>query len=168
MDKKLVELGAVLGLVLLALAYLAIRSWRGKAIAHAKFLPELPTAFASAGDQLAAAASYVVTTFGGSPLERVMAHGLGNRGKAALYLSENGVVIERQGENALHLANASIVSVETATATLDRVVERDGLVVITWSTDTGKFDTYLRILNTEFREALISAFAKAPKAQKVG
>jgi hypothetical protein len=97
-----------------------------------------------------------------------MAHGLGNRGKATLRLSETGLVIERQGEKTLHLANERIFSVETATATLDRVVERDGLVVISWSTDTGKFDTYLRILNTEFREALLGAFAKAPTAQKVG
>lgn len=168
MDEKLVELGAVLALVLVALAYLAIRSWRGKAIAQSKFLPQLPSEFSLAGDLRETAASYVVTTFAGAPLERVMAHGLGNRGKATLRFSESGLVIERQGEKTLHLANERIYSVATATATLDRVVERDGLVVISWSTDTGKFDTYLRILNTEYREALLGAFAKAPTAQKVG
>lgn len=168
MNQKLVELASVLALVLLALGYLAIRSWRGKAMAHAKFLPELPAPFAAAGDSISTTASYVVTTFAGTPLERLMAHGLGNRGKAVLELNDGGLVIERQGENALHLANASIVSVETATAALDRVVERDGLVVVTWSSTTNQFDTYLRILNSDFREALLRAFAKAPTAQKVG
>lgn len=168
MDQKLVEMFGVLSLVLIALGYLAVRSWRARAIAHAKALPELPAAIEGSDSDIKAEASYVVTTFAELPLERVMAHGLGNRGKAQLRLSASGLSIHRIGEEALHLASSSIESVGTATATLDRVVEREGLVVITWSSGANRFDTFLRILNHDFREALLNAFAPRQNPQKVG
>ena len=168
MEQKLVEMFSVLSLVLVALGYLAVRSWRARAISHARVLPELPILLERSSSDMSADAAYVVSTFADAPLERFMAHGLGNRCKAHLRLNSAGLSIDRIGEAPLHLASSSIESVGTATATLDRVVERDGLVVVTWSSGVNRFDTYLRILNHEFRDALLNAFASRQTPQKVG
>jgi hypothetical protein len=165
--EKLSEMAAVMGIVLIALAYLAIRGWRSRSAAQSKLIAQLPSGFEPAGDNKVSDLYYVVTTVSGAPLERIIRFGLGNRGKAVANLSEAGLILDRTGEEPLFLDASSIKSANTASATIGKAVERDGLVVVTWTNGTAEFDTYLRVLNQEFRVQLLNAYAIST-AKKVG
>jgi hypothetical protein len=56
------------------------------------------------------------------------------------------VLLRITGEPDVFLDRASIVGVGRATWTIDRAVERDGLVVLSWRLDTATVaDSYLRL-----------------------
>jgi hypothetical protein len=88
---------------------------------------------------------YVATTRHGEPLERLASPGLGFRSKAAIVVADAGLALEIPGQERIVLPAARLVEVAQATVAIDRVVERDGLVRVTWRTDPGSIvDTYLR------------------------
>lgn len=165
--QKLSEMAAVMGIVLIALAYLAIRSWRARSASQSKLIAELPSGFAPVDANKAAEIFYVVTTVAGAPLDRITRLGLGNRGKAKATLSAAGLILDRTGEESLFLEASAIKTVNTTSATIGKAVERDGLVVVTWTNGTADFDTYLRVLNQDFRAQLLSEYAIST-AKKVG
>ena len=136
-------------------AGLAIRNWRTRA--------DLQSAgFSAPAEELALASSpwakvsaqYVATTVFGEPLNRVNAYGLGIRGKASISLHESGIAIDRKGERSLAIALASLDSFEFAQATIDRVVERDGLLQINWNHEQNRFSTFLRVSRLSDRKTL--------------
>ena len=161
MRDQLLQMTGVLALVIAALGYLALRSWRGAIITQQRMLPALPAVPATADRTGAFECQYVVSTIAGEPLNRIKAHGLGHRGKALVsFVPADGnrltVVVDRVGEATLAIAEGSIVSVELASATLDRAVEKDGLVCVRWTSNATAFDTYLRVMNSELRERLLA------------
>ncbi|ROS54395.1 hypothetical protein [Frigoribacterium sp. PhB24] len=90
-------------------------------------------------------AFYVATSRGGDPLDRVVVHGLGFRARAIVSVHAEGVRLEIAGEPALLIRASSLRGVDRATWTIDRVVERDGLVLVGWRLGDVDLDTYLRI-----------------------
>ena len=88
---------------------------------------------------------YVATVFVDRPLERVWAYGLGGRGRAILGLSDEDLVIDRIGERSLTIPLASIRGVIRGGATIDRGVEKSGLVQIKWTLGTALLLTSIRI-----------------------
>lgn len=143
MDRSLLlALVIVFGLLLLALM---IAGWRTRRRRQGE-LPEPP----SAPHELAAvlgsfAGKYVATSRAGEPLERIVSHGLGFRGKATTAVTADGILIERVGERAVWIPQSSITDVRRATWTIDRVVEPDGLNLIEWSFGGLTVDTTLRL-----------------------
>ncbi len=109
-----------------------------------------PSVASSATDAIAG--FYVSTVFAQSPLKRVWAHGLGGRGKALLSVSEAGVVIERQGERDLLIEASQLIAATRASATIDKGVERDGLLVLLWSLGDEELATHLRIVAKSQRQ----------------
>jgi hypothetical protein len=96
----------------------------------------LPAAPADPGaDRVVVDGLYLATTFAGRPLERVSAHGLGFRARARIAVTDTGVRIDRDGTAPLILPAGSVSGAGTATWTLDRGVEPDGLTVLAWSLD---------------------------------
>lgn len=89
-------------------------------------------------------ALYVATSRGGDPLDRVVVHGLGFRGRANVSVHAEGVRLEIAGESAVLIRASSVRGVDRATWTIDRVVERDGLVLVGWRLGDVDLDTYLR------------------------
>jgi len=97
---------------------------------------------------------YVATTPVGEPLERLAVQGLAFRGAAHLEVLPEGVVLRIAGEVANFLPAERIVSAGEASFAIDRGVEPEGLVAITWfvqlahPTDTQavapRVDSYLR------------------------
>jgi len=88
---------------------------------------------------------YVATTRQGEPLERIAAPGLGFRSRADITVADAGIALDIPGQQRLVVPAARIVDVAQATVAIDRVVEKDGLVRVTWRTDPGTLvDTYLR------------------------
>lgn len=88
---------------------------------------------------------YVATTRHGEPLERLAIAGLGFRSRVTVTVTDAGVALDLTGQPRIFLATDRIDAVDRATVAIDRVVEKDGLVRLTWRTDTGPLvDTYLR------------------------
>lgn len=146
--------GALLVTVALALVLLGVIAWawlrrtRRDAALHAPF-GEAP-----AGAPVLAAHDvlYVATTRHGEPLERLAIRGLGFRSRATLSISAAGVAVDLTGQPRLFIPNSRITDVAQATVTIDRVVERDGLVRLSWSIDENTVvDSYFRPQNASAR-----------------
>jgi hypothetical protein len=101
-------------------------------------------------------AQYVATIFADRPLDRVLAHGLAHRGKAAISVSPSGVYISRTGERSFVIPSKQISNVTTGNAVIDRVVEKDGLVSIRWTLGEVELETYLRFVSASERAAAVS------------
>jgi hypothetical protein len=92
---------------------------------------------------------YVATTVAGEPLNRIAVNGLGFRSKVSVTVAESGIVLALRGTPDIFVPVAVLRDVTRATWTIDRVVERDGLVLIAWTlgqtpTET-RVDSYLRL-----------------------
>lgn len=92
---------------------------------------------------------YVATVFASRPLERVWAFGLGIRGKAEIRSLPDGLSIYRQGETSFFVPFESLPAVERASATIDRGVERGGLIQIRWWLGNQELITSLRITTNQ-------------------
>lgn len=88
---------------------------------------------------------YVATTAHDQPLERLAIAGLGFRSRADVTVTDAGVAIDLTGKPRIFLPVARITDVAQATVAIDRVVEKDGLVRLTWRLDDDTVvDSYLR------------------------
>ena len=97
-------------------------------------------------------ALYVATTRHGEPLERLAIRGLGFRSRADLTVTSAGVALDLTGQPRFFLPTERIVEVAQATVAIDRVVERDGLVRISWRVDADTVvDSYLRAQDASAR-----------------
>lgn len=113
-----------------ALAGMAL-SWRRRSRGQRGLI--LPAPPADPGDErLTVTGLHLATTFAGRPLERVTAQGLGFRAQARITVLDRGVRIDRAGAEPLLLPVSCIAGAGTATWTLDRGVEPDGLTVLAW------------------------------------
>lgn len=112
---------------------------------------------------------YVATTKHGSPLDRIGVAGLGFRSKATVTVTTEGVFLSMPGQTEIHLPASAIEGVGRATWTIDRVVERDGLVMIAWRSagDTPTtLDTYLRTSEDADATLLVTTIATIAPADK--
>ena len=88
---------------------------------------------------------YVATTRHGEPLERLAIRGLAFRSRADVTVTDRGVALDLVGQPRMFLPTERIAGIEQATVAIDRVVERDGLVRLSWTAETGEVvDSYLR------------------------
>lgn len=105
------------------------------------------------------AALYVATTRHGEPLERLAIKGLGFRSRADVAVTDAGVALDLTGQPRVFLATDRIAGVAQATVAIDRVVEPDGLVRLSWRPDDiTVVDSYLRPQDASAR-ALADAVA---------
>ncbi|WP_173924135.1 hypothetical protein [Agromyces sp. Marseille-P2726] len=146
-------IGAVVAAVIIAVAaWLMVRSWRRRTRRD-----EAMSAYAvpaSHGEpRLAAEALYVATTPASEPLERLAVHGPAFRGSARIEGLPEGVVLRIAGETPTLLPADRIEGAGVASFALDRAVEPEGLVAITWIANTDdpdaaaagpRVDSYLR------------------------
>lgn len=109
-----------------------------------------PAPWIDAVPSLVVEALYIATTRAGDPYDRIFAHGLGFRGRTRVAIDPEGVQLVAD-RTEVRIPADRIRSVERATWTIDRVVERGGIVVIAHELGTD-VDTYLRIIGDD-REA---------------
>lgn len=109
-------------------------------------LPELPRPPADLGGPLAEVMSgvYVGTAFATSWQDRVVARGLGPRSNASASLTESGVLIDREGADAIFLPVVSIVDARLAPGLAGKVVGAGGLLVIRWRLGDTELDSGMR------------------------
>ena len=103
---------------------------------------------------------YVATSRTGDALERIVVRPLAYRGRATVEVCDRGVVLRISGERPCFIPVESIEEVAPAQATIDRAVERDGLVAIRWRlAPTESVETYLRVVDPAARRRLFDALA---------
>lgn len=156
MDKLLPTIGILL-VVVIVLA-LAVVGWRRRVRRDAPAgggypAPQAPAAPTASSDVL-----YVATTAAGQPLERLALPGLAYRGTGIVEVSSQGVQLRVSGEQPVFIAASALTGVGPATVAIDRVVERDGLLRIGWTTSGGAAaDSYFRVVDPAGRAALTAA-----------
>jgi len=97
-------------------------------------------------------ALYVATTRHGDPLERLAIRGLGFRSRTDLTVTTAGIALDLTGQPRFFLPVERLIDIAQATVTIDRVVERDGLVRLTWQVDADTIvDTYIRLQEASTR-----------------
>lgn len=158
MEQQLTQLTGALLVAVAAFAYLALRAWRNHALEQARVLGDLPPEIAHTEAQTSEG-FYVATTIADEPLNRLKAKGLGMRGRAQIEYSKDGVSVWRVGEDALHIPISAVLTVDQATAVIDRAVEAGGLSRISWLSNNSGLDTYLRFANGSEQRKFHAAFA---------
>lgn len=113
---------------------------------------------------------YVATTLAGDRLNRVAVRGLGFRAKATITVADRGIVLALRGSDDVFIPVEQVLRVDRATWTIDRAVERDGLIHISWTLGppgTGTdLDSYFRLdSSVELLDALTTIFP-APIGRK--
>ena len=98
---------------------------------------------------------YVATTAAGNPLDRIAVHGLGFRSSASLTVTATGVLVQRPGSDDVWIPRDDVIDRRTATWTIDRVVEHDGLELLEWNLGGKPVESYFRLIQPlEFEKAI--------------
>ncbi|MGF2948033.1 PH-like domain-containing protein [Microbacterium alcoholitolerans] len=98
---------------------------------------------------------YVATTKHDQPLERVAIRPLTYRARGELVLTDRGVALSLDGAPTVFLASGRLVAADRATVTIDRVVERDGLIRLVWRAADGILvDSFLRLASADPQQIL--------------
>lgn len=146
--------------VVVGLAVLGMwRGWRNRGRRQAD-LAELPPVPADRGPLLARAEGrYIGTVRSGAWLDRVVAHGLGPVGEAALEVTSAGVLLDRVGAEPVFIPVADLIGSGTGKGLAGEVVERDGLAIIGWRLGDARLDTGFRATSAADQRAALSALA---------
>lgn len=102
---------------------------------------------------------YVSTTLAGQYLERVAAHGLGMRAQAVVRVGSAGVLVARQGAPDVFIPRGALLGVRLERGMIGKFVEREGLVVLTWSLGEATLDSGLRLRHRSDRARVVEAVA---------
>ncbi|MCU1545782.1 MAG: hypothetical protein JWP30_882 [Homoserinimonas sp.] len=159
MDRP-VLMGIVL-VVLVGLLALMYLGWRGRQRRQSGLPKTQPVPADRGADLISTEVFYVATTMANEPLNRVAVSGLGYRARASVTVSERGVILAIPGEADAFIPAAHLRGVDRATWTIDRVVEKGGLIVLAWNLTaddtTVAVDSYLRLADGSTEAALVSA-----------
>lgn len=156
MDSRIGPGAIVIALLALLLTLMYV-GWKARQRRQAKLPRPRPVPDAPGARILTQNLFYVASTLADQPLNRIAVSGLGYRARASVIVFESGVALQIPGEPDAFLPAADITGVDRATWTIDRVVERDGLVRIAWRLGDTAIDSYLRVSEPADPVALISA-----------
>ena len=141
-------------LILVALVTLVLQTVR-KRIAKQSDLGSLNAETALNGNLLAVAfGQYVSTVFSGNTLQRVMSHGLMHRGRAEIRVLSDGIQVLRTGEQSFSIPQSLIVNVTRSNVTIDRAVEKNGMVSVSWMLGATQVESNFRLNSDDDSEQL--------------
>jgi hypothetical protein len=133
----------IVAVVLVAALALMLRSWRRRKRAQSEIaVPSaVPTDFI---ELVRAETLYLATTPDGSPFERIAVRGLGFRARFDAIVADSGIILPIPGETAVFIPASAIREISTASWTIDRGIEPNGLTVIRWTLGDTQLDSYFR------------------------
>ncbi|MEO8107891.1 MAG: hypothetical protein ABI720_11300, partial [Actinomycetes bacterium] len=111
---------------------------------------------------------YLGATRSGDWLDRIVVHGLGVPSKAQVVVSDQGVWILRQGAADLFIASGDVVDVRHDRASAGRVLEAEGVLLITWSHNGTLIDIGLRVPEAAVAESLRVAIVQTSSITNQG
>jgi len=141
-------IGFAMVMLVFLIASLVAIGYRNKSRAETLATPPL----AEATDCNGVECMYVSTVYAETPLKRLLAHGMGPRGRATVAVNDDGISVCRQGERSYLIPKAEIKGVGKSSATIDRAVEPGGLVSINWNHHGREFITNLRFSDSQSRQ----------------
>ena len=168
MNVKDLSLLFTLVLIGVALTLIAV-GWRNRLRRQSDVEP-LPAVPAGLGAPLAAAdGQYVASTTAGDWLDRIAVHQLGLRTNAQLSVHPQGVLFERAGAGPVFIPAASLTGVRQESGMAGKFVEKDGLLVLSWTLGAKELDTGFRTRRAEDKALLLSTLqdliSAAPQAE---
>jgi len=102
-------------------------------------------------------AIYVDTVLAEQPLERVVAHGLGQRARARVTVGDGGSWrIERDGAPHLTIPAADLAEITSGPGMAGKFIGGDGLLVLRWRLGDQLLDTGLRLARRADHDLLLS------------
>lgn len=155
MDRLLPTL--IIGAVILGVFGLMLLGWRNRRRRQGAVARPLVAPAALGAASVAVEGWYVATTLADQPLERVAVHGLGFRAQASAGVHPEGLVLAVRGQDPILIAPDALRGAGRATWAIDRVVEKDGLILIGWLLGDTPVDSYLRVPDTTAATALVTA-----------
>jgi hypothetical protein len=153
---RLVPSLIIAGVILLVFA-LMLAGWRARRRRQAGIARPLPAPATLGAASLDVDGWYVATTHGDQPLERIAVHGLGFRARSTISVHPEGLVVAVRGRDPFLIERSALRGAGRATWAIDRVVERDGLVLIGWMLGDTPVDTYVRLPEPTAATALVTA-----------
>lgn len=153
MDKVLPGL-AMLAVAAVVFALIGM-GWRNR-LRRQSDIEQLPAVPPELGAPLVAAdGQYVASTTAGDWLDRIAVHGLGIRTNARLTVHPKGVLMDRSGAPALFIPTASLSGVRQDSGMAGKFVEKDGLLVLSWTLGAHQLDTGFRTRRAADKPALL-------------
>ena len=141
---ELIVPGLIILAIIVAIVALMAVGWNNRGRRQSGLGP-LPQPPAELGDVVHTEdALYLATTRAEAPLDRIAVRGLGFRAPARVSVTATGILLELVGETPFFIEKSRLSGVGVATWTVDRVVERDGLVFLRWVLGETALDSYLR------------------------
>ena len=164
MDRVLPTIIVVAVLVLVLL--LMLRGWRRRTRRDSTAGGGYEAPATASGALAEAETFYVATTRSGEHLERLAIPGLAFRGRGRVTASVDGVTIAVKGESPVFVAAQALAAIGATNTAIDRVVEKDGLLRLSWITTAGvAVDSFLRVVDPADRPQLIGAVNSILPAQ---
>jgi len=166
MDKILPGL-AMLAVIAVVFVLLFI-GWRNR-LKRQSDVEQLPAVPAELSLPLASAdGQYVATTTAGDWLDRIAVQGLGIRTNAELTVHPEGVLFERSGAGPVFIPADRLTGVRQDSGMAGKFVEKDGLLVVSWTLGNRELDTGFRTRRADDKPAVLKAFQElisaAPQA----
>jgi hypothetical protein len=168
MDRLLVLGIATLALVAVAFVLLTI-GWRNRLRRQSDVDP-LPGVPAELGGPLAAAdGQYVASTTAGDWLDRIAVQNLGLRTNAGLSVHPEGALFDRAGAGPVFIPTGRLTGVRLESGMAGKFVEKDGLLVLSWTLGARELDTGFRTRHAEDKTILLNTLqdliSAAPQAE---
>ncbi|ORC22267.1 hypothetical protein A7979_00465 [Rothia nasimurium] len=122
------------------------RGWRGRQTRQAGVgeLAPVPNQYEDAESALAVPGVYIATTAMGDWLDRIATHTLGVKATGTFFIFDDAAIIARDGAEDVFIPATDILAVRTEAGMSGKFVEKDGLVVVTWSLAGTPVDTGFR------------------------
>lgn len=100
---------------------------------------------------------YVDTVLAEQPLERIVAHSLGQRANAAVTLGDGGSWrLEREGPADLTIPGSAVSEITSGPGMAGKFIGGDGLLIIRWRLGDQLLDTGLRLARRADHDLLLS------------
>lgn len=130
--------------------------WRNRARRQADYAKPAPVPENLPATTLTVKALYLSTTPADRALDRLVVPGLGFRADAVISASASGLILALRGEQSIFVAASALVGIEPATLTIDRVVEKDGLLRLRWMLGDNTVDSYFRLFEESDRREFLT------------
>ena len=103
---------------------------------------------------------YVSSTPARNWQDRIVAHGLGGRATSIVRLTEDGVLIDREGADPIFVPITDLVEVTTAPGIAGKVMgQADGILIIRWRLGETELDSGIRADDRDEQAEFIAAAA---------
>ncbi|XAS69357.1 hypothetical protein V3C33_08950 [Micrococcaceae bacterium Sec5.7] len=154
-------LPGILMLALVAVVFVLIAiGWRNR-LRRQSGVEQLPAVPAELSAPLVSAdGQYVASTTAGDWLDRIAVHGLGIRTNAGLSVHPEGALFDRAGAPAVFIPLAALTGVRHDSGMAGKFVEKDGLLVLSWTLGSHELDTGFRTRRAADKDALYDTLQK--------